>query len=56
MKEWWVWFDRIGTYEEETLIVLPSIGRVLLWFFLNVWKCGHIEIIIQYTGGNYGSD
>jgi len=51
VKEWWIWFERIDTFEEETLIVLPTFRKVLLWFLLNAWKCTHIEIVIQYVGG-----
>ena len=53
MKEWWVWYDFHDSYEEETLVVLPSLWKVLLWFLLNAWKCRHIEMIIQYTGGKH---
>lgn len=48
MKEWWVWFEYANTFEEENLIVLPSIWKVLRWFLLTAWRCGHIEISVRY--------
>lgn len=47
MKEWWVWFEYVGTYEEENLVVLPTFWKLVRWFIVTAHKCDHIEIIAK---------
>lgn len=47
-EEWWVYF-RLGysDYEEESVIVLPTVAKLLYWIARNAHRCTEVEIVLR---------
>lgn len=54
MREYYVRFSRY--YGEESLIVLPSFWKLLIWFIRTGRKCSHIVIFVEPDPGQPASE
>lgn len=47
-EEWWIYF-RMGysDYEEESMVVLPSVAKLLWWIAKYGNRCTEVEIVLQ---------
>ena len=47
-EEWWVYYRTGGSiFDEDQLVILPSVGKLLLWIARNGHRCTEVEIILR---------
>lgn len=47
-EEWWVYF-RFGysDYDEDHVVVLPTVAKLLYWIARNAHRCAEVEIVLR---------
>lgn len=47
-EEWWVYF-RFGysDYDEDHVVVLPTVAKLLYWIARNAHRCVEVEIVLR---------
>ena len=47
-EEWWIFYRKgYSDYDEDCVVILPSVGKLLLWIAKNGHRCTEVEIVLR---------
>ena len=47
-EEWWIFYRKgCSDYDEDYVVILPSVAKLLFWIAKNGHRCTEVEIVLR---------